>query len=480
VEEYVRVEALTPDEVARIDSATRRVLAETGVQFKSGKALDIFGAAGAGVDKALGRVRIPAPLLDQALASCSNHFRLWDRDGSACIDLMDGQVRGHNVGGCVRIFDARQGAVRDATEHDLEELTVLIDGLENIHVCRPVVYPKEFPTQLRDIYTAATMLQHTDKPYGVTAYSPLNQSLILELLCAVAGSLERLAAKPFIWGSVCPDSPLSYSENTADMLIRYAEVGLPVAISGGEICGGTSPVTLAGTLVEQNAEFLAGLVLVQIVRPGIDAKYTTRPIPMDMRTGTAAFGAVEMGMMASAIVQLARRYRVCSDVYGLGTSARQLDEQAGYEKAVNGLLVALTGADLVAAAGLLEDALTSSAEQLVIDNEILGMIFRAVRGIEMTPEALAVEVIERVGPGGNYLTDEHTRAHMRREYYQAKLGYRAGSASWEAGGYKTIVDAARERAQKILDTREQKGLRPELTAEIRRILKHASESTELH
>jgi trimethylamine--corrinoid protein Co-methyltransferase len=389
---------------------------------------------------------------------------------------MDGQVRGHNVGGCVRIYDARQGVVRDATEHDLEELTVLIDGLENIHVCRPVVYPKEFPTQLRDVFTAATMLQHTGKAYGVSAYAVKNLDYVVELAGTVAGSLGKLVAKPFIWGSVCPDSPLSYTESTADILIRWAEIGLPVAIAPCPIGGGTSPVTLAGTLVQQNAEFLAGLVLVQIVRPGIDVKYTTRPIPMDMRTGTAAFGAVEMGMMASAIVQLARRYRVCSDVYGLGTSARQLDEQAGYEKAVNGLLVALTGADLVAAAGLLEDALTSSAEQLVIDNEILGMIFRAVRGIEMTPEALAVEVIERVGPGGNYLTDEHTRAHMRREYYQAKLGYRAGSASWEAGGYKTIVDAARERARTILANRERQALPGDVVAEIQRILKQAERS----
>lgn len=476
----MRLNALEPEEVTRIDEGSRRVLAETGVRCASVKALEIFAAAGAKVDKGVRRVRIPGPLLDRALGTCSNHFRLWDRGGNACIDLMDGQVRGHNVGGCVRIYDGRQGTVRDATEQDLEELTVLIDGLENIHVCRPVVYPREFPTQLRDIFTAATMLQHTDKPYGVTAYSPENLSHILELLCAVAGGLENLKAKPFIWGSVCPDSPLSYSESTADMLVRYAEVGLPVAISGGDICGGTSPVTLAGTLVQQNAEFLGGLVLAQIVRPGTEVKYTTRPIPMDLRTGTAAFGAIELGMMASAIVQLAKRYRVCSDVYGLGTSARQLDEQAGYEKALNGLLVALTGADLVAAAGLLEDALTSSAEQLVIDNEILGMIFRAVKGIEVTAETLGVEVIERVGPGGNYLTEEHTRAFMRREYYQGKLSYRAGSASWEAAGYATVVEAARERVRKIVETRERQALPREVVAEVQRILKQAAEGARPH
>jgi len=304
-----------------------------------------------------------------------------------------------------------------------------------------------------------------------------NLSYILRLAGAAAGGLDNLKAKPFLWGSVCPDSPLSYSASTTDIfLIKYAEFGLPVAISPCPVCGGTSPVTLAGTLVQQNAEFLAGFVLVQVIRPGIAVKYTTRPIPMDGRTATAAFGAVELGMMSAAIVQLARRYRVCSDVYGLGTSSRVPDEQTAYEKALNGLLVALAGADLVAAAGLLEDALTSSAEQLVIDNEILGMIFRAVRGIEVSAETLAMEAIERVGPRGNFLTDVHTRAHMRKEHYYPQLSYRAGLAKWESSGYKTILDAATARASAILSTHQPAKLDAKVVEEIDSILEEASRS----
>jgi trimethylamine--corrinoid protein Co-methyltransferase len=472
----MRLEPLLPEEIEKIDAATRRVLAEVGVYLGSRKALDILAEAGAEVDFEQKRVRIPGRLLDRALQSTPGHFRLWNRNGDRAIDLQDGQVRGHNVGGCVRIYDYEQGQVREASQHDLEELTTLIDALENIHVCRPVVYPQEFPSQLRDIYTAATMLQYTDKPYGVSAYSPGNLQCILQLASVVAGGLENLKAKPFIWGSVTPDSPLSYSESTADILIQYAEIGLPLAISGGEVSGGTSPITLAGTLVQQNAEFLAGLVLAQVIHPGLDMKYTTRPLPMDLRTGTVAFGAVEMGMMSSVIVQLAKRYRVCSDVYGLGTSAKSLDEQAAFEKAMNGLLVALAGANLVAAAGMLEDALTSSAEQLVIDDEILGLLFRAVRGIELTPETLGVEAILRVGPGGNFLTDPHTRTHMRREYFQPWLCYRAGSSVWGAAGYRTIVEAARDRAQSILKSHQPPLLKKDSVEEIHRILNQAVHS----
>jgi trimethylamine--corrinoid protein Co-methyltransferase len=462
----MQLELLTPEDVASVHAASIRLLAEMGVRFGSRKALEILAAAGARVDLDRKMAWMPETLVEGALRTTSGHFRLWSRDGSQVVDLQDGQIRGHNVGGCVRIFDFLKGEARDATQGDLVQLTVLLDALENIHVCRPMVYPRDFPTMLRDIFILGTMLRHTTKPYGVTAYSPENLVYILELTGVIAGNLENLRSRPFLWGSVCPDSPLSYSESTSNILMRYAELGLPVAIAPCPICGGTSPVTLAGTLAQLNAEFLAGLVLVQVIQPGIDAKYTGRPIPMDMRTGNATFGAVEAGMMSAGIVQLARRYRVCSDVYGLGTRSRALDEQSAYEKAINGLLVALAGADLVAAAGLLEDALTSSAEQLVIDNDILGMIFRAVRGIGVTPESLAVETIMKAGIGGSFLTEPHTLAHMRKELYLPKLASRPAS--------QALLEAAADRVQTILASHQPKPLEAAMVAEIERILDRAT------
>lgn len=472
----MKLEPLAPEQVQEIHSATCHILAHTGVYFGSKVALELFATAGGQVDFERSRVRIPEILLEQALGTTTNRYRLWNRGGDREIDLRDGRVRGHNVGGCVRVFDLQQGRARDATKHDLEQLTTLIDGLENIHVCRPVVYPMEFPTKLRDIHTAATMLQFTDKPYGISAYSTESLSYILELASALAGDLEKLKAKPFIWGSVCPDSPLAYSESTTNILIRYAQLGLPVAIAPCPISGSTSPVTLAGCLVQLNAEFLAGLVLVQLVHPGIDVKYTARPIPMNMKTGKAAFGAIEMGMMSAAIVQLARRYRVCSDVYGLGTSSGMLDEQAAYEKALNGLLVALSGADLVAAAGLLEDALTSSAEQLAIDNEILGMIFRAVRGIELDADTLAVASIMSAGQGGTFLTDPHTLRYMRREHLQPGLGKRPGPTARQAQEHATVVEAARDKASAMLASHRPPPLPGEIVSEVHRILDQAAQS----
>jgi trimethylamine--corrinoid protein Co-methyltransferase len=461
---------LNNQQIEQIHLASAWLLSEHGLRFLSQRALQVFAEAGAVVDFDRQIVRIPGALLDKSLAAASGHFRLWDRDGKTMLNLQDGQMRGHNVGGCVRVYDYQVGQTRPASQKDLERMTLLIDALENIHVCRPVVYPAEFPKDRWDVFTAATMLQFTTKPYGVSAYSPQNLALILEITSGIAGGLAELLHRPFIWGSVCPESPLSYSENTAEILIRYAELGLPLAIAPCPVAGGTSPVTLAGTLVQLNAEFLAGFVLVQCLRPGIDVKYTARPLPMNLQNGNATFGAIEMGLMSAGLVQLARRYRVCSDVYGLGTRAHQLDERAGFEKALNGLLVGLAGADLVAAAGLLEDALTSSPEGLVIDDELLGMILRAGRGIAVEPATLALEAIQRTGPGGNFLSDEHTRKFLRQEHYLPHLVYQRLGPADPSPGAAHLLQAAQMRARSIWEAHTPPLLPETDRREIQRIL----------
>jgi trimethylamine--corrinoid protein Co-methyltransferase len=473
----MRFQILSDEEIETIHAASAWVLAERGLRFLNHKALQVFAEAGASVNFEQQLVRIPGALLEQALAAASGHFRLWDRDGMTEIDLQDGRTRGHNVGGCVRVFDALSNRPRPASRPDLEQMVILLDALEHIDVCRPIVYPAEFPQSMWDIFTAATMMQFTTKPYGFSAYSPANLEIILDLCSVIAGSRTQLVERPFVWGSICPESPLSYSNNTTEILIRYAELGLPLAIAPCPVSGGTSPVTLAGTLVQINAEFLAGFVLAQILHRGIDVKYTGRPLPMNLRTGNATFGSVEIGLMSAALVQLARRYRVCSDVYGLGTRSRRLDEQAAFEKALSGLIVGLAGADLVAAAGLLDDALTSSPEQLVIDDELLGMILRSGRGITVNPATLALEAIQRVGPGGNYLTDEHTLQFLRQEHYLPRLVYQRNHSP-EAHDEGSLLEAAQARARAILQSHAPPLPDAAARAEIESILNQARQSEE--
>jgi len=233
-------------------------------------------------------------------------------------------------------------------------------------------------------------------------------------------------------------------EDVADQLVTAATYALPISILPCPLAGATSPATLAGTLVQQNAEFLISHAIVQLVNPGNPVFYSARPMSMDMRTGVSAEG-MEFGLISAASVQLAKYYGVPSDVYGLSTNSKTPDEHTAIEKSMVGLLPALAGANFLSDGGAIDMGMTASPEQLVIDNEILDMIFRASRGIDVNPETLAVGLIEKIGPGGHFVSDEHTRKYYVAEHFVPKLCDRTVRADWERAGSKEIVCGARDK-----------------------------------
>lgn len=447
MQEYLQLLSLS--DLEAIHAATVQVLEDVGVWIGSQEALALFDKAGARVDFKSGRVRIPEALLQHALSTGPSSFTLHGRGQQADVCLGDGKTYFHHVGGSFKVFDLDLHAARDTTKSDLERIIVLIDAIPNIHLCRPV-YVGEVLPQLRDVYTAYKMLLGTDKPYVLTGFSPASLEFLIQLAAAVVGGLNELCEKPIISVSLSPESPLRYADATIDMLIKVARYGLPIDICSCPVAGGTSPVTLAGTLVQQNAEFLAGVVLARIVNPCSPVKYTTRPIPMDMGTGASVFGAIELGKMSAAVVQLGKFYKIPVDVYGLGTSSKTLDEQTAFEKSLNALLPALLKPDVLSGAGSLEDSRTFSLEQLLIDSEILGMVAAAVKGIEVSPAMLAVDVIASVGPWGQFLSHPHTLKNYRGEYYHPFLCERRSRETWESTGKNTIVDKAKAKVGEIL------------------------------
>jgi len=234
------------------------------------------------------------------------------------------------------------------------------------------------------------------------------------------------------------------------------------------------PVTLAGSLVQQNAETLAGLVMMQLVNAGTPFMYCPRVFPIDMLSGMTSSG-VEVGLLSVGCVQLAKYYGFPSGVYGLDTSSKTLDEQAAFEKGLNGILPALAGANMLSGAGCIEGAITVSYEQLVIDDEIFGMIFRAVKGIEVDEERLAIDVIAKVTrEASNFLQQMHTVKHFPEEYYLPKLSDRTSRSRWQEMGSKNIVEVAREKARKILAEHQPPPLDKDAVKEIKKILKRAT------
>ncbi len=248
-------------------------------------------------------------------------------------------------------------------------------------------------------------------------------------------------------------------------------MGLPVDIASEPQSGATSPVSLAGTVVQQTAEILGMVVVAQLVNPGTPVLMGTVAAAMDLRNGMIALGGVEAAMMNVAHAQMARFYQIPSRGTGSNTESKTLDMQAGYEKMVTLLLPALGGINMIFYPGTMDHALTISLESLVIDHEICGMISRIGQGISVTDEKLGVDVIDKVGPGGHFLNQKHTLKHLEEEHFLTRLSDRDSHEAWAEKGKVGIVEKAKDQVRRILDEHEPLALDPVVEKELLSIVK---------
>jgi trimethylamine--corrinoid protein Co-methyltransferase len=249
---------------------------------------------------------------------------------------------------------------------------------------------------------------------------------------------------------------------------------MPIFVCSCPLTGATSPVTLAGTLVQSNAEFLAGALMVQLTNPGNPVIYATSPVTLNMKTGSPQL-AIEYGMMLVGIAKLAKYYGIPSSVYGFGSDSKTLDEQAAFEKVFSLVCAASAGANMITGLGALDTDITQSFEQLLIDCELLGIVRRLLSGISVNEEKLAVDLISKVGPRGQYIKEEHTRKFFREEYFMPELSDKLTRGRWEKEGSKDIVTKAREKVKKLLAEHKAPELPKETLTRMRKVLQKAKE-----
>lgn len=292
---------------------------------------------------------------------------------------------------------------------------------------------------------------------------------------AIAGSEEALRQRPMFTVSLGIISPFTFEPARVDVLLEMCRFGHPFQIYTIPSTGATSPVTLAGTLALMVAELLSGLVLTQLVNPGVPVRLMGYAGSADMRSGEFTFASPEKALMAAALAQMLRFYGVPQAVHGSTTRANVLDAQAGYETGILNLFAALSGSDVVieCTSASLENTTASVPEQAIVGNEICSFINRILKGIEVNPDTLAVEVIREVGPGGQYLTHNHTMTHFRSEQWDPQLGNRLARDNWEKQGAMDIRAKARERYKKILATHQPKPLAPEVQKKLQDIVEQA-------
>lgn len=452
---------LTPEEVERIYTGALDVLEKTGMVVAHEGAREMLQAAGCAVDEEKERVRFPADLIESSIELCPAEFPQQARNPELSLDFGGGTVYFGAFPGFTYL-DMETHERHVSTVEDLARLVRLVDALPQVHtLCQPTPHLKDKPPETEMEWVIATTFRNTEKPTMGASFGGSSKYVVQ--MCEVLGQQ--------VHGSICLSSPLVIPGDQAQGILDYAAAGHPLHMLSGPIKGASSPASMAGTLVMQTAEILGGTVLAQLVKPSIGVIYTGYSTVMDMRLGTYASGAIEVGIMGAASAQIARRLGIPSSVFFPMTDAKTPDPQAAYEKHLQNLLCALGGVNYIMPLGGLENEGTFSPAQVVIDNEVCAMIGKVLEGIIVDEERLAIELIHEVGPvPGNFLSQEHTRRHWRDEYIIPKVSVREGYDAWVAGGSKGAVERATDIANDIMQNHEITPLPPEVDRELDRIL----------
>jgi len=334
--------------------------------------------------------------------------------------------------------------------------------------------PEEVPETYRDVFLTAELVKGTTKPTRCWVRNGRTARYILEIYRTIAGGDAALRQRPMIEAFLEPISPLRLPKDGLDIVAEFARAGQPVSIGPMAMTSGTAPATLAGTLAQENAEILAGIVVTQLLQPGTPITYGGIPHIMDPRTSICSFGSPEQALMAVAMVQMARFYGFGVYINVGLTDAKLPDAQAGIEKASSMLLGVLAGADTFGHCGICGTDHGASLLWLFVDNELMDYVKRIARGFEVNADTLAAEIVNIVGPGGNFLAEQHTIEHFRRELWlPGAVWTRQSFAAWESEGHTSIADRVLREVNRILTTHKPQPIDETLARELDRIVDSA-------
>lgn len=453
-----------------VHETSLEILETVGIRVESPEALEVFRQAGARIDEQV--VFLSASLLNRALTTAPATITLAGHDRYPDLEVGGTRSFAGTGGAALNVLDLADGASRPATLQDVYDIARLVDQLDNIDFfVRPVV-PRDIPQEQLDINKYYAALAGTGKHVMASVTNVESAREIIRMAALISGGPAELRQKPVVsFITSCCVSPLSMDVQSTAILGELVRQEMPVVIGSAPMAGSTSPVTLAGTLTQMNAELLAGIAYSQLINPGAPVIYGAVPAIADMHNGAFSGGAVEFGMLNSAAAQMAQFYDL--PVYNSAgvTDSRTPDIQAGYEKAISLLQSVHSGANLIHhAAGMLDSLKSVAYEQYVIDNDIIGMARRADGGITVDPERLALEVIRKVNHHGSFLTQKHTRRYLRKERTFPRLADR----DRPRGADGESLDArqrARHLARELLATAPPTHIPPEIDREIRRQFK---------
>ena len=445
---------LAEGDILKIHRAALAVLEEIGLADAIPSGIEAMTAAGA-VLQPNGRLTFSPALVEDTLAKAARRFPLCGQEARYDLELWGSRVYVGTAGVVVHVVDSESGVYRESTTRDFYDAARIVDRLEHIHfyqrtlVCRDLADPFEM-----DFNTCYASIAGTAKHVGSSWVDPRHLAASLEMLHLIAGGEDKWRARPFVSQSNCfVVPPLKFAQDACRCLELAVRGGMPVLLLSAGQAGATAPAALAGALVQETAECLAGLVYVNAIRAGAPAIFGTWCFVSDLRTGAMSGGSPKQTLLSAASAQMARFYDLTGGTASGMTDAKIPNAQSGAEKAYNHALVGNAGANLVyEAAGMQASLLGFSLESLVIDNDIIGAAQRTIRGIEVSEDSLSLETIRAVcldGPG-HYLGAPQTLRRMQSDYLYPLIGDRSSPKEWIEQGSTSALERARRTVGEIL------------------------------
>lgn len=449
------------DELDALHYATLELMWKAGFKVESKEAFDIFIDAGATGEwhQHYGIVKIPPYVVEDCIRWAPRTVVYYGRDPKDDYVLEPHRVGFSTFGECIQVIDIDTREVRSSVKSDLAGATLLCDYLDEIAVVERALCSSDQCPDTQTLHNYEAMVTNTSKHCLLAFGTGENAKKILEMAASCVGGMDKFLERPIVTAFVCPTSPLTLVKNCCDVIIECARAGAGIAIIPMDLAGATSPATLAGTIVQHNAEVLSAIVLAQLTRKGTPCTYSSCTTMMDLRFTTTAVGAPEYGIIGAGLAKMAQYYQLPCWVGGGHSDSKLPDAQAAYEGAVTATVSALSGANVVYGAGCLESGLTFDYAKMMMDAEMIRNIYQVIRGIPVNDETIALDVMQEVGPGGEYMTHMHTFQHMKG-LSQSQLFDRRNRAAWlESSGGKDLTERAYEAAKKVLETHKPVPLR---------------------
>jgi len=464
-----RLKVLSREQALAIHTAALEILGKTGFRMEHRGALEMLAGAGCKVSDD-GWVKLPAPLVEEALSSAPRQIALYDQKGSETMLLAGGNSFYGTGSDANFTLDLETGQRRRVVLEDVANFAKLVDGLENMAFVMSMANPEDVPIEDIYVYAFAEMVKNTNKPIVFIADSGRDIAMIYEIACHVVGGEESLQRKPFVLNYSEAISPLRFPQNVMEKLIFCAEKKLPVCLPSGSNAGGGAPVTLAGAMALGVAENLAGLVVHQLAGKGSPFLFGPNVSVLDMKSAVVSYGCPEWSLSQAALADMR------DEIYGLpiwafagASDAKVMDAQAGAEAMFSITSAMFSRCNLIHDVGFLEYGSTSSLEMVTMANELVAMSRFFVEGITVSEETLALDAIERVakgGPGSMFLTDDHTFEHFMQAQFLPKLMDRSRYDFWKEAGAMDLYQRCNIEAKRILSEHQ---MEPKTEAVLREI-----------